>query len=119
MRATLLVLAVAWLAACSTGNSTRSSPPPQSGAPTEPAGPAPGEPSGSGSAAPAPAGPKIGDTCGTDDACGEGACVTYYGIAGTRGPQFKSCEIRCDAPGGCPAGRACVQIADGPGAVCR
>lgn len=122
MRARMLVLAAAWLAACSTGNSARSSPPPQSGAPTEPAGPAPGEPARSGSggsAAPAPAGPKIGDTCGANDACGEGTCVTYYGIAGPRGPQFKSCEIRCDGQGGCSGGRACVQIADGPGAVCR
>jgi hypothetical protein len=91
-----------------------------------PAAPAPDPtPSGSGSdAPPAPtqgsaAGPRIGEPCGANDACGEGSCVTYYGIAGPRGPVFKSCEIKCDGKEGCPTGRTCTTIADGPGQVCR
>jgi hypothetical protein len=81
---------------------------------------------GSGSdAAPAPTqgsaatGPKLGEPCAANDACGEGSCVTYYGIAGPRGPAFKSCEMKCDGKEGCPAGRTCTTIADGPGQVCR
>jgi hypothetical protein len=47
-------------------------------------------------------------------------CVKYYGIAGPRGPEFKSCEIPCaDAKAVCPEGTACTTIADGPGRVCR
>jgi hypothetical protein len=69
--------------------------------------------------APARSGPKLGEPCGAGDACGEGTCVSYYGIAGPRGPQFKSCEIRCDPKGGCADGRKCVTVADGPGMVCR
>jgi eight-cysteine-cluster-containing protein len=49
-------------------------------------------------------------------------CVTYLGIAGTHGPEFRSCEWRC-RPGqrndGCPDGTRCRTIADGPGSVCR
>jgi hypothetical protein len=45
--------------------------------------------------------------------------VSYYGIAGPRGPQFKTCEIKCDKPTKCPAGTSCGVIADGPGQVCR
>jgi hypothetical protein len=45
--------------------------------------------------------------------------VKYYGIAGPRGPQFSSCEIRCDGKEGCPTGLDCITIADGPGQVCR
>ncbi len=67
------------------------------------------------------AAPGIGEVCGDADACATGlTCVTYYGIAGARGPAFKSCEVPC--PGGkgaCPAGTACTTIADGPGQVCR
>ena len=47
-------------------------------------------------------------------------CVSYYGIAGPRGPKFTSCEIRCGmGDKGCPSGQRCVTIADGPGQVCR
>lgn len=121
MRARMLVVAIAWLAACSTGAPVKTEPPQSGGKPMEPAGPAPAANSGGSgsSAAPAPSGPKLGDTCGANDACGEGACVTYYGFAGPRGPQFKSCEIRCDAQGGCQSGYSCITIADGPGRVCR
>jgi hypothetical protein len=46
--------------------------------------------------------------------------VKYYGIAGARGPEFKSCEIKCAGKGAaCPDGRKCTTIADGPGSVCR
>jgi hypothetical protein len=104
-------------------------PAPTEPAPTQPApptqGPPPTQGSGSGTTAePAPNWPKgtpgIGETCGPNDTCGKGlTCVSYYGIAGARGPQFKSCEIKCTADKACPAGHKCVTIADGPGQVCR
>ena len=70
--------------------------------------------------APTPA-PGIGEKCGAGDACAAPAtCVSYYGIAGPNGPQFKSCEIKCTPKGGeCPKGKTCHTIADGPGSVCR
>jgi len=66
-----------------------------------------------------PAGPGIGENCGANDSCGQGACVSYYGIAGARGPQFKTCEIKCADDAACPKDRKCQTIADGPGRVCR
>jgi hypothetical protein len=63
--------------------------------------------------------PKLGEPCAAGDVCGEGTCVKYFGIAGPRGPEFKSCEIRCDAQTRCESGRQCVTVADGPGQVCR
>ncbi len=64
-------------------------------------------------------GPGIGEACaGTTCAAGL-ECVKYYGIAGARGPEFHSCEKRCDAKSACPDGRSCTTIADGPGQVCR
>jgi len=54
-----------------------------------------------------------------DGKCAPGlSCVTYYGIAGPRGPEFTSCEITCRGDK-CPEGQMCVTIADGPGRVCR
>jgi hypothetical protein len=99
-------------------------PTPGSGAVVEPGSGATG---GSGSTAQpgttptptAPGGPKLGEPCGNADSCGEGACVTYYGIAGPRGPAFKSCEVKCDPQRPCEGGRRCVTVADGPGQVCR
>lgn len=68
----------------------------------------------------APKLPAIGEPCGANDACAAGlACVHYYGIAGKRGPEFTSCEIRCGDGATCPKGLACITIADGPGRVCR
>jgi hypothetical protein len=108
-------------------------PPPTQGSPT-PSTPTPGTPaptqgsptkgSGGTTAEPAPNWPKgtpgIGDNCGPNDTCGKGlTCVSYYGIAGARGPQFKTCEIKCKADASCPADHKCVTIADGPGQVCR
>jgi hypothetical protein len=62
---------------------------------------------------------KMGEPC-PDGACADGlACVRYYGIAGSRGPEFSSCELRCKADGGCPPAHSCTTIADGPGRVCR
>jgi hypothetical protein len=78
------------------------------------------EPAGS-AAAPATA-PKMGEKCGDGDSCATGlTCVSYYGIAGAKGPQFKSCEIKCGAQekSPCPDGTKCTTIADGPGQVCR
>ena len=66
-------------------------------------------------------GPGISEKCGDADACAAGlTCVSYYGIAGARGPQFKSCELRCvGKTEECPEGRHCATVADGPGRVCR
>jgi len=125
------VLSLLFIVACTT-----TTPPPMQSQPrpNEPTPPPPPEPSptpstGSGEdhhhhppPSPKPAGgAAIGETCGPDDACVAGAeCVKYFGIAGPRGPQFKSCEIKCSGKGGtCPADRKCVTIADGPGSVCR
>jgi hypothetical protein len=86
-------------------------PPAQTPGPGSAAEPAPSWPKG---------GPGIGENCGAGDACAQGlTCVAYYGIAGPRGPQFKSCEIRCTGDSGCPADHKCITIADGPGQVCR
>lgn len=55
------------------------------------------------------------------DQCATGlSCVSYFGIAGSSGPEFKTCEIPCAQPGAvCPSGQACVTVADGPGRVCQ
>jgi hypothetical protein len=64
---------------------------------------------------PSTAGAKCDDT-----GCGGGfTCVKYYGIAGARGPEFRSCEIPCSQKSKCPKGTTCTTIADGPGQVCR
>ena len=126
MLARMFAALVLLLAACPKG-STMKSPPPGGGSAvgsgTDPgagSGTDPGAGSGTdpGAAVEAPAGPKLGEPCGPDDRCGEGACVSYRGIAGARGPEFKSCELRCDQ-GSCREGRKCITIADGPGQVCR
>ena len=112
----LLVLA---LAASSFGCSSSSSPQPAS----QPAVPAPPAPKEAPPATPPTAGggaPGVGQTCGSADECAPGLeCIKFYGIAGARGPQFKSCEIRCGADKMCPTGTACKTVADGPGQVCR
>jgi hypothetical protein len=64
--------------------------------------------------------PGIEQPCGPGDHCAPGlTCIAYYGFAGPRGPQFKSCEVRCKDDSGCPTGRTCVTVSDGPGRVCR
>ena len=69
---------------------------------------------------PAATSAKPGDDCSKGQACGVAAtCVSYLGIAGARGPTFKTCEIRCTAKTACPSGTSCLTIADGPGQVCR
>ncbi len=63
-----------------------------------------------------------GQSCASlADQCATGlSCVSYFGIAGGSGPEFKTCEIPCSMPGAmCPSGQACVTIADGPGRVCQ
>ena len=80
------------------------------------------EGSAAGSATTPATGPKMGEKCGDGDSCAAGlTCVSYYGIAGAKGPQFKSCEIKCGAEekSPCPDGTKCTTIADGPGQVCR
>ena len=65
-------------------------------------------------------GSASGEPCGDHPACTPPAtCVSYYGIAGPRGPRFQSCEIRCKDDSTCPKGTRCTTIADGPGRVCR
>lgn len=82
-----------------------------------------GSAAGSGKVSAAPAGttgPGIGEPCGPGDRCAGGlSCVRYYGFAGTRGPEFRSCEIRCSDSSACPKGTSCVTVSDGPGRVCR
>lgn len=64
--------------------------------------------------------PLQGNPCTAEDKCAAGlSCITYYGIAGPRGPAMKSCEVRCAADGSCPPGQQCATVADGPGQVCR
>jgi hypothetical protein len=64
--------------------------------------------------------PQQGEPCDAAGQCARGLqCVKYFGIAGARGPQFTSCEIRCGEGGKCPNGQSCRTIADGPGQVCR
>lgn len=95
-------------------------PPPA--APESPAPPPPQEPPEPSAPTQTPGTPataKIGEPCGVDGRCAEGTCVSYFGIAGARGPELKSCEIKCDDKTPCPTGRNCVTIADGPGQVCR
>lgn len=47
-------------------------------------------------------------------------CLSYFGIAGPRGPRLSSCEIPCaGARAVCPGGQTCATIADGPGPVCQ
>jgi hypothetical protein len=94
--------------------------------PTAPAAPAGGEtslpaaPPGSAERAGGTKAPGIEEPCGPGDRCAPGlTCVSYYGFAGPRGPQFKTCEIRCKDDSVCPKGRTCVTVSDGPGRVCR
>lgn len=129
MKPLLPLLFLAFACSCPAKPATTTTPPAQG--PTQGSGSGttpttnPGSGSGSGSAAePTPSwpagGPGIGETCGANDACAQGlTCVSYYGIAGARGPQFKSCEIKCQDDSVCPAGHKCITIADGPGQVCR
>ncbi len=65
-------------------------------------------------------GPTLGKACGPNDSCDAPAtCVHYRGIAGAAGPEFSSCEVKCTDDAGCPSGKKCRTIADGPGQVCR
>jgi hypothetical protein len=69
---------------------------------------------------PAPGAVEYGSKCSPEGTCPATLeCVKYYGIAGPKGPQFSSCEMRCDGKEGCPTGLDCITIADGPGQVCR
>ncbi len=63
----------------------------------------------------------LGANCAEGQACTVGAmCKAYYGFAGASGPEFKTCELRCDEDKtACPAGTKCITIADGAGTVCR
>jgi len=97
---------------------TTETPPPS----TTPDTPKPEDPAPMGSSSPPPAtgAPKLHEKCGANDACEAPAkCETYYGIAGPKGPQFKTCEIKCDKSTTCPTGTKCGVVADGPGQTCR
>jgi hypothetical protein len=125
MRTSVLGLVlVAALAACS--SKSKGASPPGSGSDVAGSGSAGSGSAGSGSAtegsgsAAQSAGPKMGEPCDADDHCATGlACVKYYGIAGPSGPEFKSCEMKCENDKQCPDGHRCAMIADGPGHVCR
>lgn len=109
------------LAACSgssPGARTEASPPP-----TPPSEPLPATTTTEASA-PADAPPPLdvsalGQPCGEEGLCTAGTCERYYGIAGAKGPELSSCEIRCAKGQPCPTGTRCVTVADGPGEVCR
>src|SRR5215813_3959360 len=97
---------------CPTKPAPKPNPPP-------PAGSEAGSGSDTGSAQPPANGPGMGEKCGAADACGAGLeCVKYYGIAGPRSPEFKTCEKRCKVDADCGTGK-CRTSADGPGQVCR
>jgi eight-cysteine-cluster-containing protein len=65
------------------------------------------------------AAPDQGQPC-PEGRCAPGLqCMSYFGIAGPRGGAITSCEIRCGGAHPCPRNQECVQIADGPGQVCR
>lgn len=60
------------------------------------------------------------DCSGEYKQCDKGlGCLFYYGIAGSNGPEFHSCEIACEKDSVCPDDQSCITIADGPGQVCR
>jgi hypothetical protein len=65
--------------------------------------------------------PKQGEPCDAKGSCAHGlTCVRYHGVAGARGPELTSCEIKCgEGNKACPKGQTCTTIADGPGQVCR
>jgi hypothetical protein len=111
-----------------TGSTAGARPTGKSGSPGAAGGETTGSPGGKrgGSAgsgqgpAGAASGPGIEEPCGPDDTCAPGlTCIAYYGFAGPRGPQFKTCEIRCKDDSACPKGRSCATVSDGPGRVCR
>lgn len=59
--------------------------------------------------------------CGGEQCAPGEDCIGYYGIAGPEGRMFHTCGIRCGLGAedrGCPAGKRCVSIADGPGPLC-
>jgi eight-cysteine-cluster-containing protein len=65
------------------------------------------------------AAPDQGQPC-PEGRCAPGLqCMEYFGVAGPRGGTMTSCEIRCGSGHLCPKNQECVQIADGPGQVCR
>ena len=110
----LLVLAIA---ACSSSSSPQPASQPAAPTPPAPKEAPPTTPPAAGTTA-----PGVGQTCGSGDECAPGLeCIKFYGIASPRGPQFKSCEIKCGAQekSPCPDGTKCTTIADGPGQVCR
>jgi hypothetical protein len=117
MRTSLLALLLASLVACGCSSKAKGASGPGSD-PASGSGSASASSSSGGSAA--AGGPSYGEKCGDGDACAPDLkCVSYYGIAGASGPEFKSCEKTCGADADCPDGRKCTTIADGPGHVCR
>jgi hypothetical protein len=108
------------LAACGGSTKTTEMPPPS---PPLPATDTPPAPTTETPPAPTQGAPavvsQLGQPC--SDACVAPAkCEHFSGIAGPRGPQLSSCELRCaDDGAACPDGTACITIADGPGRVCR
>lgn len=64
--------------------------------------------------------PERGFACAEGQCAAGLTCMTYYGVAGSNGPEFSSCEIPCQIGKKdlCPDDEMCVRISDGPGEVC-
>lgn len=62
-----------------------------------------------------------GVRCGKKTCAAGEQCIEYYGIAGPKGPKLRTCGVPCKLgkKGQCPAGKRCVMISDGAGAVCQ
>lgn len=101
------------VAACS-GSGSNTPPPTPTPTPNTPA------PTGGETAPPPPLDvAQLGSACGSGDTCAAPMeCVKYFGVAGAKGGQLSSCEVRCEKET-CPEHSHCATIADGPGRVCR
>jgi hypothetical protein len=116
LRAALLALVVA----CHNSPPPTPTPPPGTGDTGSGSSAGSGSSEGGTTQGPPASAPGIAQKCGDNDACAAGLeCVHYRGIAGAAGPEFKTCEKRCDKDPTCPEGKRCATIADGPGKVCR
>jgi hypothetical protein len=63
---------------------------------------------------------RLHANCATEPCPAGETCMAYYGIAGDRGPLFKTCEVQCSSNAVCPAPTQCGATADGPpGNTCR
>ncbi|MGB1014426.1 MAG: hypothetical protein ACPG4T_09865 [Nannocystaceae bacterium] len=66
-----------------------------------------------------PSNPPTPAACGEKTCAAGESCLSYYGIAGPKGPRFQTCAIPCGPKRTCPKGKSCVTVSDGPGDVCQ